>query len=266
VEGPTDDPETLERRRRVRRAMLATLLLSAGVPMLVAGDELGRSQGGNNNAYCQDNPVSWLAWPVRSNGRGGWWRRAGRVADADEDIRAATGADGPDPRLPVPDPAGDDPALPDFVSCLLSLRRSSPALRRLRFFHGGESTEAHRADMTWFLADGTQMSDVDWNAPHPATVVAFLAGDSLGWLRPDGAPASGDSLLLVMHPGHEDTEVTLPGPPWASRYDLLLDSTTPDPTAARAAVEDARKPLATLPAGAALRTGWVSFLVLRAHR
>ncbi|WP_307874087.1 MULTISPECIES: glycogen debranching protein GlgX [unclassified Frankia] len=275
AEGPTDDPAILERRRRVRRAMLSTLLLSAGVPMLVAGDELGRSQGGNNNAYCQDNPVSWLGWPRRRTGRGRWPRRSDRPADDGPGPRAGgeaatdprTGAaDQRSTRAPAPDPAGDDPGLPDLVACLLALRRASPALRRPRFFHGGQSTVAHRADMTWFLADGAQMSDADWNAPDPATVVAFIAGDSLDWLGPDGTPASGDSLLLVLHPGGEDLDVRLPGDPWATRYDLLLDSTAPDLDGARAAIGDPRRPLATYPAGATLRAPWSSLLVLRAQR
>ncbi|MDT3445865.1 glycogen debranching protein GlgX [Pseudofrankia sp. BMG5.37] len=299
AEGPTDDPVVLERRRRVRRGMLATLLLSAGVPMLVAGDEFGRSQGGNNNAYCQDNPVSWLAWPTtRADGRsvrsgGGWWpRRSERVtgtdvtgtddgngeadgADSRRDHRsdgAAPRSDGTGPlppktpEVPAPDPAGEDQGLSELASCLLTLRRASPALCRGQFFHGGQSSETHRADMTWFLADGTQMSDADWNAPNPATVVAFIAGDSLTWLGPDGTPATGDSLLLVLHPGEEDVDVHLPGAPWASRYDLVLDTAATDLSGLRAAVEDPRKPLATYPAGETLRASWSSVVVLRAHR
>ncbi|WP_311445659.1 glycogen debranching protein GlgX [Frankia nepalensis] len=276
VEGPTGDPAILERRRRVRRGMLATLLLSTGVPMLLAGDELGRSQGGNNNAYCQDNPVSWLAWPAERAGarpgRGGaWWpRRPAERATGDGGDRGAdektTTTDQWTPQAPAPDPAGGDPSLPDLVAGLLALRRRSPALRRARFFHGGPSSEIRRADMTWFLADGTQMSDADWHAPHPATLVAFIAGDSLSWLEADGTPASGDSLLLVLHPGDEDIDVRLPGAPWAARYDLLLDTSSPDLTDTRATVEDRRDPLATYPAGETVRAGWSSFLVLRAHR
>jgi len=283
VEGPTDDPAILERRRRVRRAMLATLLLSTGVPMLVAGDELGRSQGGNNNAYCQDNPVSWLAWPGwagggRRSGRGWWSRRWDRPAHEGPEprreppARAAEAADGKlsradqwTPEAPPPDPAGDDPALPELVSCLLALRRAVPALRRPRFFHGGQSTRTRRADMTWFLPTGEQMSDADWNAPRPATVVAFISGDSLDWLGPDGTPAVGDSLLIVLHPGGEDIEARLPGDPWATRYDLLLDTASADLRGARAAVEDRRRPLASYAAGATLAVPWGSVLVLRAH-
>jgi isoamylase len=136
----------------------------------------------------------------------------------------------------------------------------------MRFFHGGQSSATHLADMTWFLADGTQMSDADWNAPDPATVVAFIAGDSLDWLAPDGSVAGGDSLLVILRPGGEDADVRLPGAPWASRYDLLLDTAAADLTGTRTAVGDPRKPLATHPAGETLRAGWSSVLVLRAHR
>jgi glycogen operon protein len=268
AEGPTDDPVILERRRRVRRGMLATLLLSAGVPMMLAGDEFGRSQGGNNNAYCQDNPVSWLAWPTSPPGR--WWsRRAERAtggpARTTELADAGSGeTDQWAARGPAPDPAGADPSLPELVSCLLALRAGAPALRRRGFFHGGPSTRTRRADMTWFLADGTQMADADWNAPHPATVVAFIAGDSLDWLSPDGTPAGGDSLLLVLHSGGDDIDVRLPGDPWATRYDLLLDSTRADLAATRAALADPRRPLAAYRANDTLPAPWSSLLVLRA--
>src|SRR5512143_1027685 len=130
VEGSTGDPAVLAARRRLRRALLATLLLSTGVPMLLGGDELGRSQAGNNNAYCQDDPISWLDWA------------------------GGTGA---------PDPAGPDPMLLPLVRGLLALRRRSPVLRRPSFFRGGRSSEQDLADLTWFTALGTQMPDADWH-------------------------------------------------------------------------------------------------------
>ncbi|MBX6388179.1 MAG: glycogen debranching protein GlgX [Frankia sp.] len=297
VEGPTDDPAVLESRRRARRALLATLLLSAGVPMLLAGDEFGRSQGGNNNAYCQDGPTSWLGWPAWALGQlaagpgdpgalvgvagepaggggraaraGGWWPRrllGQPVRTATDEAGGQPGvavAEGPgDSTAPFPDPAGEDPGLPLLISGLLALRRASPTLRRARFFHGGPSTDERRADMTWFLADGRPMTDADWNAPHPATVLAFIAGDSLTWLAADGLPARGDSLLLVLQPG-QDTDVLLPGAPWAARYDLLLDTTRPDLGPAAAALSGGA-PLATYAAGETVRAGRLGVLVLRA--
>src|SRR4030095_15030127 len=95
VEGPTDDPEILELRERQKRNLLTTLFVSQGVPMLCAGDEIGRTQGGNNNAYCQDNEISWLDWSVDDSRRG----------------------------------------LLDFVRKLIALRRREPVLRRRQFLH-----------------------------------------------------------------------------------------------------------------------------------
>jgi glycogen operon protein len=261
AEGPTGDPVVLERRRRVRRALLATLLVSTGVPMLLAGDELGRSQGGNNNAYCQDNPVSWLAWPATGSGRSAGGRLGRRAAGGDA-AGATAGAGG----RPAPDPAGADPGLPLLVAGLLALRRAAPVLRRARFFHGGPSSEWHLADMTWLRADGTPMSDADWNATQPATVVAFLSGDDLTWRTADGERAICDSLLLVLQPGREDATVRLPGAPWAERYELLLDTAREDLGDLRGAIDGSGEPITTFKAGESLTAGWSSVLVLRAHR
>jgi glycogen operon protein len=235
VEGPSDDPGVLSRRRRVRRGLISTLLLSAGVPMLLAGDELGRSQRGNNNAYCQDNPISWLRWP-------------------------ATPAGGSDA---APDPAGADPALLDLVAGLTALRRSSPALRRLRFFHGGPSDGEHIADITWFRTDGDVMSEADWNAPRVATIVAHVSGEGLGRVHPTGAPARADDLLIVLRPDSGDAVVTLPAAPWADRYDLLLDTAADDLAGFPATLAG---PARAFPAGARLPAAGRGVLLLRAHR
>ena len=145
VEGPTDDPAIQAGRHKLRRAQLATLLLSAGVPMLLAGDELGRTQLGNNNAYCQDNEISWVAWPY--------------------DRR---------------DPAGPDPLLISLVSGLLRLRRRSPVLHRTTFFVGGRldvgDLDSPVPDISWFRPDGAVMEDGDWGAD---TVTLHLSGQAL---------------------------------------------------------------------------------------
>ena len=215
VEGPTDNPAILRRRRDLRRGLVAMLLLSAGVPMLTAGDELGRSQGGNNNAYCQDNVISWLAWP---GGRpGGRLGRGGR--------RAARGGRGAaEAPWPHPDPAGPDPMLFDLVSGLIALRASEPTLRRRVFYTGGYSDDEHLADITWFRAGGEVMDDADWNSPRVGTLVAHLSGTGLDWLASDGSRPVGESLLLVLRPAATPVDITLPGAPWASSYSLLLDT------------------------------------------
>ncbi len=126
VEGETDDPDICERRQRHMRNMLATLLLSQGTPMILAGDEFGRTQGGNNNAYCQDNEVSWLDWDL-------------------------------------PDWAQTQVAL---VQRLTRLRHDYPILRRGRFFTGTPIDALDVKDVTWINASGAEMEDGDWHDPR----------------------------------------------------------------------------------------------------
>ena len=124
VEGPTDDPAVTLLRRRQRRNLLATLCLSIGVPILLAGDEFGRTQHGNNNAYCQDNEISWIDW----NGR-----------------------------------TADDRALTDFVKLLLTLRARHPAFARDRFFTGRSLDGDSCKDIAWHTPAGTEMTETDWH-------------------------------------------------------------------------------------------------------
>ena len=123
VEGPTDDPAVLEIRRRLVRTMLATLLLSQGTPMLLAGDEFGRTQGGNNNAYCQDGPISWVDWTHEP----------------------------------------EDRALVAFVRRLAALRAEYPILRRGRFMTGAYDLALGGRDVTWVHPTGTEMTGLDWD-------------------------------------------------------------------------------------------------------
>jgi glycogen operon protein len=132
-EGPTDDPAINAVRERVKRAMLATVFLAAGVPMLLAGDEFGRTQGGNNNAYCQDNEVSWLDW---------------RAASA---------------------PSGR--ALTDYVARLIALRRTHPVLRHPRFLHGAEHPAPGIADIAWFDQTGATIPAEAWNDVEQRTLI-----------------------------------------------------------------------------------------------
>jgi glycogen operon protein len=241
VEGPTTDPRVLAERQRVRRGLLATLLLSTGVPMLLAGDEFGRSQCGNNNAYCQDNAVSWLAWP-------------------DSEASAV-----PDPA--GSDPAGRDPHLVDLVVGLLRLRREERVLTRTRFFHGGVSTHERLADITWFRADGAVMSDADWRAPKVGTLLAYLSGDDLNSASStsSGTASQGlaNDILLVLHPVTETAEVRLPGPPWGGVYDLLLDTGAADLAGFPATLDN---PGQSYPAGSTIVADGRRVLVLRVRR
>jgi glycogen operon protein len=126
VEGPTGNPAVRARRDRQRRNLLATLLLSQGVPMLLMGDELGRTQRGNNNAYCQDNELSWLRWE--------------RVEP-------------------------EDLALGEFLRRLIRLRQAYPLLWQTRFLHGRHRNAAGRKDVTWLAPDGREMTEAQWQDP-----------------------------------------------------------------------------------------------------
>ncbi|GAA4501775.1 glycogen debranching protein GlgX [Gluconacetobacter tumulicola] len=128
VEGPTDDPAILAVRARVRRAMLATLFLSQGTPMLLAGDEFGQTQGGNNNAYCQDNPVTWLDWPLAAS-------TAGQAMIA-------------------------------YVARLTALRAAHPSVRWRSFLYGKRETRAGLLDIAWYDPEGHPMTSDAWNDEH----------------------------------------------------------------------------------------------------
>ncbi|MGZ4313066.1 MAG: glycogen debranching enzyme, partial [Solirubrobacteraceae bacterium] len=136
VEGPTDDPAVLELRARQTRNFLATLMLSEGPPLLLAGDELGRSQNGNNNAYCQDNELSWLDWEA-----------------------AAGRAD-----------------LIEFTAGLCRLRERHPVFRRRQFFRGAPAPHTSRDDLDWYRPDGAPMTGEDWSAPFARAVAMALSG------------------------------------------------------------------------------------------
>jgi isoamylase len=133
VEGPTNDPNVIEVRDRLRRAMLATLMFSHGTPMLLAGDEFGRTQRGNNNAYCQDNEISWVDW---------------------KDARSSEGQ-----------------VMIDFVSRLLGLRRDYPALRSPHFLHGRFELAKGIADISWFNYHGEPIPVDLWNNPGKSSIV-----------------------------------------------------------------------------------------------
>ena len=136
VEGPTDDGEVHALRERQKRNFLATLLLSQGVPMIAHGDELGRTQQGNNNVYCQDNELSWVDW----------------------------------------DDAREHEVLTEFTARLAALRAAHPVFRRQRFFQGRPIRGSSIDDIAWLRPDGQQMTDEDWNAGHARTIAIFLNG------------------------------------------------------------------------------------------
>ncbi|MEL6065019.1 glycogen debranching protein GlgX [Methylobacterium sp. DCY52] len=185
VEGDTDDPAILAVRARQKRNMLATVMLAQGVPMLLMGDERSRSQGGNNNAYAQDNPTSWMDWST--------------------------------------DP---DPALSGFVSNLLALRRTQPALRRRRFFTGTLiDPDQPLRDVHWLAPEGTEMGDSHWS-DDGLQVFGMQIGN-------DGGP--GNRLLMLFNAGTEACAFHLApviGGPWRPVLDTGEPEGTPPPDAA----------------------------------
>lgn len=185
VEGPTDDPAIRAVRRRQSRNMLATLLLSQGTPMLTAGDELLRSQQGNNNAYCQDSEVSWINWP-----------------DLEADERAMT----------------------RFVSRLTALRRAHPVLRRGRFLHGRETSADGLKDITWINPQGVEKAPEQWRDGQARCLGLLLNGKAGTHLSADGTPEMDNVLLLMVNAGETATDFILPDVPGGSQWRCLLDT------------------------------------------
>src|SRR4051812_9725726 len=148
-------------RRRLSRSVLATLLLSVGVPMVVAGDEMGRTQGGNNNAYCQDNEISWLDWSL---------------VEKEEELFT-------------------------LVRSLIAVRRQHPVLRQRAFFVGRPVGDGDLKALTGFTPKGVEMTDQDWFSPACMSVGMYLAGDAIRTRGPRGEPILDDSFLLILHSG-----------------------------------------------------------------
>ncbi len=187
VEGPTDDPEVLALRARQRRNFLATLLLSQGVPMLLHGDELGRTQGGNNNVYCQDNETSWVDW------------------DLDD----------------------DEQALLAFTSALAALRTEHPVFRRRRFFQGRPIRKGDELrDIAWFTTGGEEMAEQNWDDGFGRAIAVFLNGDALADRDERGERVVDDSFLLAFNAHHEDLDFTVPDGEYASRWAVVVDTAT----------------------------------------
>ena len=170
VEGPTDDPQIRAAREQQKRNILATLLLSQGVPMLLGGDEIGRTQRGNNNGYAQDNEISWYDWNLTD----------------------------------------DDRSLLDFTRTLIRIFRQHPVLRRRRFFQGRRIRGSSVKDLTWFGPDGHEMSDEQWQASGVHTIALRMAGDAIDEPGPRGERIVDDSLLLILNADEVPHEFRLP--------------------------------------------------------
>ena len=189
AEGPTDNPAIIELRARQKRNLLATLLLSQGVPMLLAGDEIGRTQGGNNNAYCHNNALSWLPWPD--------------VTAADQELLA-------------------------FVRLLVGLRRDHPVLRRPRFLHGQDRSAHGLKDILWFTPRGTEKTSDEWRDSQARCLGLGLNGMAGTYPGFDGKPSHDDVLLIWVNAHYGVLSVTLPTLPGGLGWRCLLDTVFAD--------------------------------------
>ncbi len=188
AEGETDDPAILALRARQMRNFLATLLLSQGVPMLSMGDELGRSQRGNNNAYCQDSELSWLDWTQ---------------TPARRDLLA-------------------------FTRCVLDLQRHHPVFRRRTFFQGRSIRGAEVKDLTWFDPAGNEMTDEAWNAGFVKALMVRLAGDAIAETDRHGHRIVDDTFLLLLNASEDPVVFRLPNHREDLAWERVLDTAEAD--------------------------------------
>ncbi|MGZ4516345.1 MAG: glycogen debranching protein GlgX [Mycobacteriaceae bacterium] len=188
VEGPTDDPEILGLRGRQQRNILVTMLMSQGTPMLAHGDEMGRTQQGNNNVYCQDSPLAWMDWTL---------------AETNSDLVA-------------------------FTARAIALRTENPVFRRRRFFAGRPIRTGEEArDIAWLTPRGDEMTPEDWDSRFGKALTVFLNGDGIPYKDPRGERVTGDSFLVCFNAHHEDIEFTLPDGVDAGEWTVELDTATP---------------------------------------
>jgi glycogen operon protein len=187
AEGPTDDPEITALRRRQQRNFLVTLLLSQGVPMLLGGDEICRTQHGNNNAWCQDNEVSWYSWEIGPDGQ----------------------------------------ALLEFTKRAIALRQRHPVFRRRHFLSGDPSGSSGLPDAWWFRADGRRMTGRDWEQHDLHVVGLFLNGEEFPYRDARGERITDDSFLLLVNAHHEDVEFRLPAARYGASWQLEISTADP---------------------------------------
>ncbi|MFG2843717.1 glycogen debranching protein GlgX [Kitasatospora sp. NPDC048296] len=191
VEGPSTDPAVEELRARQQRNLIATLMLSQGVPMLSHGDELGRTQLGNNNAYCQDNELTWVHWPE---------------------------GDGPQARLL------------EFTQGMIWLRRDHPVFRRRRFFHGRPVSASggydDLTDIAWFTPTGEEMTKRNWGASYAKSLTVFLNGYAISEPDRRGGRIVDDSFLLMFNAHFEPLEFAVPAG-HGQEWQVVVDTAQP---------------------------------------
>jgi isoamylase len=187
VEGETDDLEVVALREQQKRNFLTTLFLSQGVPMLLHGDEMGRTQGGNNNVYAQDNEIAWVDW----------------------------------------ERAKDFEVLTEFVSRLSQLRKTHPVFRRRRHFEGRPVRGNGLQDIGWYTPAGDEMGQEDWGSGKTSSVTVFLNGEGIREPDARGEKVLDDSFFLLFNGGYEPMEFVLPDLGAGERWQVEIDTAAP---------------------------------------
>ncbi|HXS36837.1 MAG TPA: glycogen debranching protein GlgX [Flavipsychrobacter sp.] len=182
IEGPTDDETVLKLRKKQKRNFLTTLFLSQGVPMLLAGDEMGRTQNGNNNAYCQDNEISWLNW-----------------AKADKELL-------------------------EFTKRLIHFRTAHPIFCRKRWFQGQAIRGTNTEDIAWFLPEGTEMTEENWNNSFAKSLAVFLNGNGIHSLNELGERIVDDSFYLIFNAHYGSVKYKLPDKKYGNSWTKVIDT------------------------------------------
>ncbi|TVQ12175.1 MAG: glycogen debranching enzyme GlgX [Leptolyngbya sp. DLM2.Bin27] len=187
VEGLTDDPEVLQLREQQRRNFLTTLMLSQGVPMLLGGDEMGRTQRGNNNAYCQDSVISWFDW---------------QLPDGNEDLI-------------------------NFCRELIFFRRQHPVFRRRKWFQGQPIHGSGVTDISWHNPDGDEMTQEQWEVGYIKSIAVFLNGDKIPSPGQQGERISDNDFLMFFNAHYEAIDFKLAELFQPHRWSVVIDTTEP---------------------------------------
>jgi glycogen operon protein len=193
AEGPTDAVHIVRMRERIKRNLLATLAFSQGVPMLSHGDELGRTQGGNNNAYCQDNPTTWVDW---------------ELSPMEERLLA-------------------------FTRSIFAIRARNPVLRRRTFFRHEARGPGAGKDLTWVRPDGREMTEAEWSDPGNHVVGMLIRGEATDEVDERGRRLVGEAILLLVNGGARSKAFTLPVLDGRGGWAEILDTAHPSPRAVR---------------------------------
>jgi glycogen operon protein len=187
AEGPTEDPEISAMRRQQMRNFLTTLFVSQGVPMIRSGDEIAHSQRGNNNAYCQDNEISWIHWEMNP----------------------------------------EQLALLEFTRHVIRLWRHHVVLQRRKFFHGRSIRGGDVKDIAWIEPSGKEMSDETWNHHSVRCLGMWLSGTEMDEVDEKGERLVGDSLLILLNAHHENISFRLPSLAAGKFWELLINTAEP---------------------------------------